>query len=182
MDQNSMHTARIYQYQISEDQYEMYKNYASYNFQPQSGYYSSIPAYQQLNHSQVPSALYSPTTSSESGDHSEKIFFSIETSQNFKLNCEHCGSSYTSRKRLQNHYEKCNVLNAGSENVIVCKICKKTFKTNSGYTNHVMRFHGDVESSKQQQEIQEVRNVEEVKEERPRSIFHSIDMLAKSDA
>lgn len=175
-------TAKVFTYQITEDQYELYRNYAMWNsLQPQYGFYSQIPAYQQLNLStQVPSALYSPTTSSES-DQNEKIFFTLESTKDFKLNCEHCGSIYKSRKRLQNHYEKCNVLNAGSVNIIACKICSKTFKTNTGYTNHMVKFHSE-EKMKSSPEKHENLNRNEAHQEKSKSIFHSIDMLAKSDA
>lgn len=186
MEPKSFRTAKIISYQITEDQYQMYKNYSDWtSFQAPKGFYSSIPAYQQLSlaTNQIPSALYSPTTSSES-DQTERVFFSVESTRDFKLNCEHCGSTYTSRKRLQNHYEKCNVLHAGSENVIICKTCKKTFKTNSGYTNHMTKFHGGIEQREVSEitESQEDVNKSKEGEERPRSIFHSIDILAKSDA
>lgn len=178
---------------ISTEQFEIYKSYAMWNayhqHQNQLGYYSSVPAYQQLAYI-VTSSLPSPSSDTTLDSNST----SPTSMRDFKLTCEHCGSVYTSRKRLQNHYEKCIVLNPHLDEVIVCKICKRTFRTNPGYANHMTKFHG--ETIKENEEVKRIRkrarsedDIEQVKQEmrqdvrhQKRSIFHSIELLAQSDS
>lgn len=190
-------TRKMINCQVSNDEYEIYKSYAMWTaYQNQFGFYSSIPAYHQI--STTPVLLQSPSDygSGSSPDYKPE---SPTSARDFKLNCEHCGSVYTSRKRLQNHYEKCIVLNPHLDELIVCKVCKRTFKTNTGYTNHMMRFHSEIanESCLLGQKIMKIKSkstedlmVIEIEDDShqlkahhsSKSIFHSIDMLAKSDA
>jgi hypothetical protein len=169
----------------SPDELEIYKSYALWSaYQSQFGFYSSLPAYHQL--STTPVLIRSPSSLSSSSDSTtEQIqHFNREspsTMRDFKLICEHCGSVYTSRKRLQNHYEKCVVLHPHLDELIGCKVCKRTFKTNTGYTNHMMRFHSEVVESQKVIEIEDDASME-VEQSKERSIFHSIDMLARSDS
>lgn len=168
---------------LSQEQLDIYKSYAMYSaYQHQSplGYYSSVPAYQQLSFIAQPSHQ-SPSQNSNNVTSSSSL-----TSKDFKLTCEHCGSVYTSQKRLQNHYEKCIVLNPHLDEVIICKICKRTFRTNPGYANHLTKFHG--ETMKENEDVKKLRkrarshdDIEEVRTEK-RSIFHSIELLARSDS
>jgi uncharacterized C2H2 Zn-finger protein len=164
---------------ISQEQLDIYKSYAmftAYQHQTPLGYYSSVPAYQQLSFIAPPNQP-SPPSSVSSTSTSPK---------EFKLTCEHCGSVYTSQKRLQNHYEKCIVLNPHLDEVIVCKVCKRTFRTNPGYANHLAKFHG--ETMKENEDVRRLKkrarshdDIEEVRKEK-RSIFHSIELLARSDS
>jgi hypothetical protein len=110
-----------------------------------------------------------------------------EEAWNFRLHCEHCDTEYTSRKRLENHYQKCVVLNPNiSESEFTCQFtqCKKSFKTHTGFENHMWKVH-------QQRATPKVTEIEEgnltIDEsvnqiQAKRSIFHSIELLARSDA
>ncbi|KAL7013731.1 hypothetical protein ACKWTF_015546 [Chironomus riparius] len=165
---------------LSQEQLDIYKSYAmysAYQHQTQLGYYSSVPAYQQL------SFIASPNQPSPSSSSTKST---TNSSKEFKLTCEHCGSVYTSQKRLQNHYEKCIVLNPHLDEVIVCKVCKRTFRTNPGYANHLVKFHG--ETMNENEDVKRLRkrarshdDIEEVRKEK-KSIFHSIELLARSDS
>ena len=167
---------------ISQEQLDVYKSYAmwsAYQQQNQLGYFSSVPAYQQLSYV-VQTSRPSPSSSVRTST-SPNL-----TTSDFKLSCEHCGSVYMSIKRLQNHYEKCIILNPHLDEVIVCKICKRTFRTNSGYANHLLKFHG--ETLKANEDVKRLRkrarshdDIEEFRKEN-KSIFHSIELMAQSDS
>lgn len=174
---------------ITKDQFELYKSYAMWNAyhsqqQQPLGYFSSVPAYQQLSYI-VTANLPSPSAESSTDSNST----SPTSMRDFKLTCEHCGSVYTSRKRLQNHYEKCIVLHPHLDEVIVCKICKRTFRTNQGYANHLAKFHGEtvevkedvVDGKRLRKRARSHDDLDMVKREK-RSIFHSIEILAQSDS
>ncbi|KAG5666806.1 hypothetical protein PVAND_014816 [Polypedilum vanderplanki] len=151
-----------------------------------SGYFSALPAYQQIS---TPTAATSDSAMPSENFRKTAILynrFARDNLKNFDFICEYCGNTYTSVKRLQNHYEKCNVLHPSSEGLICCKICKKNFKTTGGYTNHMMKFHSEeneiktIEITQEEgpMDVEENLKTNEIKKE---SIFHSIELLAKSD-
>jgi hypothetical protein len=89
--------------------------------------------------------------------------------RDFKLFCEGCKRSFTSKKRLQNHVEKClkKIKKDTKAREFSCRHCGKTFKKLSGVVKHALKYHEE--------------NRDEEKQKR-RSIFHSIELLAVSDS
>lgn len=89
--------------------------------------------------------------------------------RDFKLICERCERSFTSKKRLQNHLEKCVKTINGNHRAFSCRECHKTFKKPSGLVKHTSKYHERHNRINQQQSP------------RKPSIFHSIELLSISD-
>jgi hypothetical protein len=89
--------------------------------------------------------------------------------RDFKLFCEGCKRSFTSKKRLQNHVEKClkKIKKDTKNRAFSCRHCGKAFKKLSGVVKHALKYHKENSDEEQQKR---------------RSIFHSIELLAVSDS
>jgi hypothetical protein len=89
--------------------------------------------------------------------------------RDFKLFCEGCKRSFTSKKRLQNHVEKClkKIKKQTKNRAFSCRHCGKAFKKLSGVAKHALKYHKESREEEQQKR---------------RSIFHSIELLAVSDS
>lgn len=180
---NENEERKVFEMYVTGSELETYKNYAIWS--------TLNNKFDSVNQANQQISFVSP-------EFSRSLQVSPSSALDFRLECEHCGSEYTSRKRLQNHYEKCAVLNPNIDESIICHVCKKNFKTSHGYTNHVLRFHpqavnsekfiGNSEILKRKEETlrkkqEKFDNDLEEGEVRPKvySIFHSVELLAISD-
>lgn len=95
----------------------------------------------------------------------------------FNMTCENCGKVLSSLKRYQNHYQICfNKTN--NPQIFICTHCGYEFLVKKSYEKHMRREHG--EPSRVNCAIQPA-NCENNPPRNP-SIFHSIALLAQSDA
>ena len=159
--------------------YQIYVDYSKWTSDNEN-FYADNPAFQDLNNQNYMKSLTVDLTESEvkKADEVNQIDGSMEVARpesptqarDFKLHCEGCKRSFTSKKRLQNHQIKCSKkLRREKIRAFSCRECRKTFTKRSGLVNHCMKYH---------EEQLPIVNVESPKK---RSIFHSIEMMAVSD-
>lgn len=97
--------------------------------------------------------------------------------RNFKLPCDGCNRSFTSKKRLENHTMKCLTKNANRK-AFSCKICARSFKKRVGLFKHTKKNH---DGTNDLVEDKEIISEDEI-EFKTTSIFHHINLLAQSDS
>lgn len=146
------------------DTFQFYYDYDSWLMNNQN-FYSALPAYQELNR---PTFVHS--FNAESIDLTDEATtgpsppLSPTQAKDFKLNCEGCERSFTSKKRLQNHMARCNM------KTFPCQVCRKNFMNRAGLSRH-LKMHINKPMMGQ-------INLPEAPR---RSIFHSVQLLAISD-
>lgn len=92
--------------------------------------------------------------------------------RDFKLFCEICTRSFTSKKRLENHVVNC-IKRTRNRNLFSCKKCCKFFKKRTGLLKHSIKYH------EERAIVVETKNRED--SQAKGSIFHDATMLAVSD-
>lgn len=154
------------------DSYSIYHDYQTWaNFY--QNYYSTVPAFQDINNHYMPPGLYEEIFEREPSPNKLEVDppKSPTQAKNFKLTCEGCEREYTSKKRLENHLVKCKGFKRKTSLSFPCDQCKKIFKKKKTLDLHFKKYHGTkLENSLKYNE----------KISKP-SIFHSIQLLAQSD-
>lgn len=113
-------------------------------------------------------------TSSSSGSPS------LSSAIDFKLICENCGRSLTSRKRYQNHYTKC-VEKSMNPKIFGCTYCKCEFRVKKTLLKHIGELHSEELARDERMINVNLGNSPPDEQIKKTSIFHSIDMMAVSD-
>lgn len=159
--------------------YQVYIDYSKW-IARNDNYYANSLAYQDLNNQNYMQSLTIDLTVEEKTNELEIKEEKMEIirpesptqARDFKLFCEGCKRSFTSKKRLQNHLMKClKKIKKGKTRAFSCRSCHKSFKKPSGLVKHSLKHH------------EEKNRIEEaaILPRRP-SIFHSIDLLSVSDS
>lgn len=168
-----------YQLDMNNQAFNVYINYTNYSdyIGCNDNIYENSLAFQDLNNQNYMQSLTVDLTIEEKSDKHEKEKQedmeqilqpdSPTQARDFKLFCERCRRCFTSKKRLQNHVEKCHK-RIKNEKIreFSCQHCQRAFKKRSGLAKHIVKYHEG--------------NLTEESSRRP-SIFHNIDLLAVSD-
>lgn len=168
-------------YTMPSEDYQIYYDYSNWEaYNP--NFYSSLPAYQELS-SQKFVEEFTIESVDLTEDEKETSPYSRSKSptqaRDFKLLCEGCKRSFTSKKRLQNHMVKCFSKKA-ERKAFICKGCDKSFKKRAGLFKHTMKCHDGRNEVSEKERISE-EEVEHIQQFQRPSIFHSIALLAQSD-
>lgn len=165
-------------YTTPADVYQIYYDYSAWSARNQN-YYSAVPAYRELNSQQIVDLTM---------DLTDEVILEAKISQSksptqardFKLTCESCKRSFTSKKRLENHQVRCKETRRNDTNPFSCKECIKSFKKRSSLLKHTLKHHDGKQLDESSMEI--IKTIQpEVMPSPQRSIFHSINLLAESD-
>lgn len=159
--------------------YQIYVDYSKWTSNNEN-FYADNPAFQDLNNQNYMKSLTVDLTENEVTK-AEKVNEVDELTEvlrpdsptqarDFKLHCEGCKRSFTSKKRLQNHLIKCNKkLRRVKVSAFSCRHCRKNYTKRSGLIKHCIKYH----KGSSQNEIEKSPNKQ--------SIFHSIELMAISD-
>jgi hypothetical protein len=160
------------------ESYQFYYDYESWSVNNQN-YYSSVPAYQELNRPKFVQGFVAESIDLTDTAESQPTSSPSPTqARDFKLICERCKQSFTSKKRLENHMVKC-IEKKNSKKMFSCRSCRKSFKKRSGLLKHETQNHDSIPKAISQGRI-EPRDIEQPAVPM-RSIFHSVHLLAISD-
>lgn len=156
-------------------------------------FWGSVQAYRTLNERKVEEEFIvasidlteEPQSEPFVATSKEEKVISPTQARDFKLFCQNCNRCFTSKKRLQNHVLKCSTgkIAINSPKMFSCKVCSKSFMKRAGLFKH-NAICREVEKEERIEVLinQAGMNVHHDRETQRKSIFHSIDLLAKSDA
>lgn len=189
---------------MSSEGYKLYWDYSIWSTS-NNHILEFLPAYQDLNNQRFVSGItktrrksHSSFTIERSSEDKkvaqmtdEEFLDSKTQARAFMLICEKCKRVFTSKKRLENHLERC-CLKKDEINRFTCKECFKNFEKNAGLMKHAAKYH---DKNIEEEQILAVSPVpgealttenitrkpkQQLKAPSP-SIFHSISLLARSD-
>lgn len=179
-----MDQSTLYQqyFEMPSEDYQLYYDYTNWTaYNP--NFYSSLPAYQELSgHKFIEELMIESVDLTQ--DQIEKSTRSRSKSptqaRDFKLLCEGCKRSFTSKKRLENHMVKCFAKKL-ERKAFNCRGCDRSFKKRSGLFKHTTKCHdGRNEVIEMERKSKEEERLQ-LRTPKP-SIFHSVSLLAQSDS